>query len=105
MSARDECGRFVLISEASERCVMSTPHELMGERFGWSSFRPGQDEVIGHLLADKSAAAVFPNGGGKSLCYQLPALLLPRPRQFALSNQRPANSDAICSGNASLIST
>src|SRR5207244_5140171 len=40
-------------------------------------FLPGQESVIGHLLAGKSAAAVFPTGGGKSLCYQLPALLLP----------------------------
>ena len=37
----------------------------------------GQEAVIGHLLAGRSAAAVFPTGGGKSLCYQVPALLLP----------------------------
>lgn len=46
-------------------------------RFGFDSFRPGQAEVIGHLMAGHSAAAVFPTGAGKSLCYQLPALLLP----------------------------
>lgn len=45
--------------------------------FGFSGFRPGQQAVIEHLLAGRSAAAVFPTGGGKSLCYQLPALLLP----------------------------
>ncbi len=45
--------------------------------FGFDSFRPGQREVIEHLLAGHSAAAVFPTGAGKSLCYQLPALLLP----------------------------
>lgn len=45
--------------------------------FGFDSFRPGQREVIGHLLAGHSAAAVFPTGAGKSLCYQLPALMLP----------------------------
>ena len=39
--------------------------------------QPGQEQVIGHLLAGRSAAAVFPTGGGKSICYQLPALLLP----------------------------
>lgn len=44
--------------------------------FGFDRFLPGQREVIDHLLAGKSAAAVFPTGGGKSLCYQLPALLL-----------------------------
>ena len=44
--------------------------------FGFDEFLPGQHEVIEHLLAGRSAAAVFPTGGGKSLCYQLPALLL-----------------------------
>lgn len=47
------------------------------ESFGFDAFRPGQREVIEHLLAGRSAAAVFPTGGGKSLCYQLPAVLLP----------------------------
>lgn len=45
--------------------------------FGFDDFRPGQREVMQHLLAGHSAAAVFPTGAGKSLCYQLPALLLP----------------------------
>ena len=43
--------------------------------FGMSSFKPGQERVISALLASRSAAAIFPTGGGKSLCYQLPALL------------------------------
>lgn len=50
--------------------------ELLHSRFGLDSYRPGQLGVIERLLAGKSAAAVFPTGGGKSLCYQLPALLL-----------------------------
>ena len=49
----------------------------LAETFGYGEFRPGQEAVIGHLLAGRSAAAVFPTGGGKSLCYQIPALLLP----------------------------
>ena len=56
---------------------MSTPHDVLRQTFGLEDFRPGQEAVIGHLLAGRSAAAVFPTGGGKSLCYQLPALLLP----------------------------
>jgi ATP-dependent DNA helicase RecQ len=56
---------------------MPTPEEVLRDTFGLSSFRPGQEAVIGHLLAGNSAAAVFPTGSGKSLCYQLPALLLP----------------------------
>ena len=47
------------------------------QHFGFERFMPGQRQVIEHLLAGRSAAAVFPTGGGKSLCYQLPALLLP----------------------------
>ena len=43
--------------------------------FGHGQFRPGQEEVVRALLDGRSALAVFPTGGGKSLCYQLPALL------------------------------
>ena len=49
---------------------------MMRERFGFENFRPGQERVIAQLLAGNSALAVFPTGSGKSLCYQLPALLL-----------------------------
>jgi len=44
--------------------------------FGFEEFLPGQRRVIELLVAGRSAAAVFPTGGGKSLCYQLPALLV-----------------------------
>jgi ATP-dependent DNA helicase RecQ len=56
---------------------MPTARELLRDRFGFDRFRPGQEEVVSHLLAGRSAAAVFATGSGKSLCYQLPALLLP----------------------------
>lgn len=44
--------------------------------FGFDGFRPGQQDVVRALLAGRPALAVFPTGGGKSLCYQLPALQL-----------------------------
>ena len=44
--------------------------------FGFDAFREGQQAVVDALLSGKSALAIFPTGGGKSLCYQLPALLL-----------------------------
>jgi len=53
------------------------PTALLQQHFGFDTFKPGQREVVAHLLAGRSAAAVFPTGGGKSLCYQLPALALP----------------------------
>jgi ATP-dependent DNA helicase RecQ len=56
---------------------MPSAHDLLRGQFGFERFRPGQEEVIKHLLAGRSAAAVFPTGGGKSLCYQLPALVFP----------------------------
>jgi ATP-dependent DNA helicase RecQ len=50
--------------------------DVLAARFGFTGFRPGQEQVVEALLAGRSALAVFPTGGGKSLCYQLPALLL-----------------------------
>ena len=47
---------------------------ILRETFGFGAFRDGQREVVQHLLAGRSALAVFPTGGGKSLCYQLPAM-------------------------------
>lgn len=47
------------------------------QHFGFNHFNEGQRETIEFLLAGHSALAVFPTGGGKSLCYQLPALLMP----------------------------
>lgn len=48
--------------------------DLLQQHFGFTAFREGQEAVIQQLLTGHSAAAVFPTGGGKSLCYQLPAL-------------------------------
>jgi ATP-dependent DNA helicase RecQ len=53
-----------------------TALDVLAARFGFDSFRPGQEQVVETLLAGRSTLAVFPTGGGKSLCYQLPALLL-----------------------------
>ena len=47
------------------------------EFFGYSSFREGQEKLIDAVLAGRDAFGVMPTGGGKSICYQIPALLLP----------------------------
>ncbi len=52
------------------------PVRTLHERFGLRDFRPGQREVIDQVLARRDVLCVMPTGGGKSLCYQLPALLL-----------------------------
>ena len=50
--------------------------QALEKHFGFSSFRDGQRRVIESILSDRPTLAVFPTGGGKSLCYQLPAVLL-----------------------------
>ena len=50
--------------------------DLLAGRFGYDKFRKGQWEVIDSILNGRNAIAVFPTGGGKSLCFQLPALML-----------------------------
>ena len=52
-------------------------HNTLQQVFGYPQFRPGQEAAISAVLAGRSTAAIFPTGSGKSLCYQLPAVLLP----------------------------
>src|SRR5688572_13673282 len=47
------------------------------QRFGFDSFRPGQEAVVRDILGGRDVLAIMPTGGGKSLCFQLPALLRP----------------------------
>ncbi len=66
-------------AKKSESTVMKIPDaaaEKLRSVFGFETLRPGQGEVISCLLEGRSALAIFPTGSGKSLCYQLPALVL-----------------------------
>lgn len=55
----------------------ATVEQCLRDQFGFGVFRDGQREIIDTVLAGRSALAVMPTGAGKSLCYQLPAMLLP----------------------------
>ncbi len=54
---------------------MNTARETLRKTFGFADFKAGQSDIIGAILDGKDVLAVMPTGGGKSLCYQLPALL------------------------------
>lgn len=52
-------------------------HATLKENFGFEKFRPNQEEIISCILSGKDTLAIMPTGGGKSICFQLPALILP----------------------------
>ena len=73
--------KYDLFTESSEICQRGATilqlESTLQQHFGYSSFRSGQKEIIETLLGGGDALGVLPTGGGKSICYQLPALILP----------------------------
>ncbi len=55
--------------------TVSRAHEVLREVFGYAEFRPGQGAIIQRLIDGGDAMVLMPTGGGKSLCYQIPAIV------------------------------
>lgn len=66
----------LLIPYFRSMITTETTSKILKKHFGFDSFRPNQKEIINDLLAGKDLLAIMPTGGGKSLCFQLPALIL-----------------------------
>lgn len=57
--------------------MLEQAKELLQAHFGYPSFRKGQEAAIQSIFAGQNTVCIMPTGGGKSICYQIPALVLP----------------------------
>lgn len=57
--------------------MLEQAQSLLQKYYGYSAFRPGQETIIRHILAGEDVLGIMPTGGGKSICYQIPALVFP----------------------------
>lgn len=57
--------------------AMTKANHLLHQHYGYDTFRPGQEEIITNILQGRRSMGIMPTGGGKSICYQIPSLMLP----------------------------
>ena len=58
--------------------MINSAKQLLKKHFGYDDFRIGQKEIISHILNKQDCLAIMPTGAGKSICYQIPALIFKR---------------------------
>jgi ATP-dependent DNA helicase RecQ len=63
---------------STQQPTIADARAALHEHFGYAEFRPGQEAAVESVLAGRDTLVVLPTGGGKSLCYQVPALMLPK---------------------------
>jgi ATP-dependent DNA helicase RecQ len=68
---------FGVPTDVAAEALLEKARAKLRESFGYTQFRPGQERAIGSILSGRDTLVVLPTGGGKSVCYQVPALILP----------------------------
>ena len=76
-SARQATERRLSGGTVAGRAVVDRAREALTRHFGYPDFRPGQSELVQAAIDGRDALGILPTGGGKSVCYQVPAVLLP----------------------------
>jgi len=71
--------------------MADTPQHILKEVLGYDAFRPLQAEIIDNVLSRRDALVIMPTGGGKSLSYQIPALIFPDRTAYVQENDKTSH--------------